>query len=147
MNTNITNEQLKLRDYCMTAEYAARVHALEEDGLTTSDAQGVADAEFITRYRNNCFLEWSDLWAAMKVAQRTGTVGAWIPTTEKMFSEMLECVPPRAVGHQSFMVGEADHEKPEGTIYAAFKRVGALYFAKYMTLDAFIQEMKEVLYD
>jgi hypothetical protein len=31
-------------------EYQKRVQELEDQGLTTSDAQGVADAEFITKY-------------------------------------------------------------------------------------------------
>jgi len=32
-------------------EYSKRVRELEEEGLDTSDAQGCADAEFITQYR------------------------------------------------------------------------------------------------
>lgn len=44
-------ETLALYDYWKTKESDDRVIELEGEGLTTSDAQGVADAEFLTKWR------------------------------------------------------------------------------------------------
>ena len=51
-------------------------------------------------------LEWSPLWEAMKADK-----SAWIPTTESMYWEMLECLPPRAMRNGAFLVGEADQAR------------------------------------
>lgn len=81
----------------------------------------------------NTPLEWSDLWAAMKA-----TPDAWIPTTEEMFWEMLECVPPRAQFGGRFLVGEAERHNEHGdAVHACFKQVGTSHFAKYMTVQQF----------
>ena len=78
-------------------------------------------------------LEWAPLWDAMK-----STPGAWIPTTEAMYWEMLECVPPRAMTSGSFLVGEADHHNADGyAVYACFKKFSDDYNARYMTLAPF----------
>ncbi len=45
------DELRALHEYNCTQRYADRVVELENEGLTTSDAQGVADVEFLTAYR------------------------------------------------------------------------------------------------
>jgi hypothetical protein len=78
-------------------------------------------------------LEWQALWDAMEAAPE-----AWILTTEKMYWEMLECVPPRAQTRRAFLVGEALTDNAEGyPVYACFKKTGDDYHAKNMTLAEF----------
>ena len=75
-------------------------------------------------------LELSALWTAMDAAPE-----AWIPTTEAMYWEMLESVPPRAQKSCSFLVGEPKTHTDEGkAVHACFKKVGNAYFAKHMTV-------------
>jgi hypothetical protein len=82
-------------------------------------------------------LEWTPLWDAME-ANPTD----WIPTTEKMYWQMLEAVPPRAHSNGAFLVGEASHSNAEGrTMYAGFKKTGGQFFAKYLTIDQFKTEI------
>ena len=81
-------------------------------------------------------LEWQPLWDAME-ANPTD----WIPTTEKMYWQMLEAVPPRAHSNGAFLVGEASHSNAEGrTMYACFKQSGGQFYAKYLTIDQFKRE-------
>ena len=81
-------------------------------------------------------LEWQPLWDAME-ANPTN----WIPTTEKMYWQMLEAVPPRAHKNGAFLVGEASHSNAEGrTMYAGFRKTGGQFFAKYLTIDQFKRE-------
>lgn len=83
-------------------------------------------------------LEWQPLWDAMDANPTE-----WIPTTEKMYWEMLEVLPPRKQSRSAFLVGEATRHNAEGyPVYSCFKRVGDSFYAKSMTLDQF---MKEVL--
>jgi hypothetical protein len=78
-------------------------------------------------------LEWQALWDAMEAAP-----DAWIPTTEKMYWEMLECVPPRAQTRRAFLVGEALTDNAEGyPVYSCFAKTGDEYRAKNMTLKEF----------
>ena len=46
-------------------------------------------------------LEWQPLWDAMDARPTE-----WIETTEQMWWDMLECVPPRAQAGSRFLVGE-----------------------------------------
>lgn len=81
-------------------------------------------------------LEWQPLWDAMDAHPTE-----WIPTTEKMYWDMLEAVPPRAHSRGAFLVGEASHSNAEGrTMYAGFKKTGGQFFAKYLTIDQFKRE-------
>jgi hypothetical protein len=81
-------------------------------------------------------LEWTPLWDAMEANPTE-----WIPTTEKMYWQMLEAVPPRAHSNGAFLVGEASHSNAEGrTMYAGFKKTGGQFFAKYLTIDQFKRE-------
>jgi len=77
-------------------------------------------------------LEWGELWSAMDAAQTE-----WHPTTEGMFLEMLECVPPLAMAGGAFLVGEATRHNEQGeAVYACFSsRFGLM--ARYMTLREF----------
>lgn len=78
-------------------------------------------------------LEWAPLWAAMDA-----TPEAWIPTTEDMFYEMLECVPPRAQERGRFLVGEPLRHNEEGkAVHACFKQSGNDFFARNLTIEQF----------
>ncbi len=78
-------------------------------------------------------LEWQALWDAMEAEPNE-----WIPTTEHMFWEMLEVLPPRAQTGRAFLVGEPLRSNSEGyPVYACFKRMGNEYHAKNMTLKEF----------
>lgn len=78
-------------------------------------------------------LEWQPLWSAMDA-----TPEAWIPTTESMYWEMLECVPPRAQRQGSFLVGEPLRHNSEGkAVHACFKETKDGFFARNLTVDQF----------
>ena len=78
-------------------------------------------------------LEWQALWDAMEA-----NPSEWIPTTESMYWEMLEAVPPRAQKKTAFLVGEADHHNADGyPVYSCFKRAGDTFYAKNMTFKQF----------
>lgn len=78
-------------------------------------------------------LEWAPLWAAMDA-----TPEEWIPTTEDMFYEMLECVPPRAQERRRFLAGEPLRHNEEGkAVHACFKQSGNDFFARNLTVEQF----------
>ena len=78
-------------------------------------------------------LEWDALWNAMDASP-----DAWIPTTEEMHWHMLEALPPRAIKHDRFLVGEALRHTEQGdAVHACFKRVGTEHFAKNLTVAQF----------
>lgn len=78
-------------------------------------------------------LEWSALWEAMDAKP-----DEWIETTEAMYWQMLECLPPRAQAGGRFLVGEAKTHNQDGkAVHACFRRVGTDYFAKHMTVSEF----------
>ena len=82
-------------------------------------------------------LEWKDLWDAMDANPEQ-----WIPTTESMYWEMMEVLPPRKQSRSAFLVGEATYHNAEGyPVYSCFKRVGDDFYAKNMTFDQFNQEV------
>jgi hypothetical protein len=96
----------------------------------SSDAQALADE------LNNCMrgpVVWQALWDAMKTAP-----GAWIETTEAMYWEMLGCMPPERMAGGKFLVGEpADHNERGEAVYACFKKLGARFYARYLTVSQF----------
>jgi hypothetical protein len=76
---------------------------------------------------------WNELWDAMKE-----TPSAWVETTEEMYWEMLEVVPPVRMDNQKFLVGEAHHDNEQGeAVYACFKKSGIRFFARYLTISQF----------
>ena len=78
-------------------------------------------------------LEWSPLWDAMKAAP-----SEWFTTTESMYWDMLEAVPPAAMSNGAFLVGEAERHNEQGeAVYACFKKRGETFTARYMTLREF----------
>jgi hypothetical protein len=78
-------------------------------------------------------LEWADLWAAMDAKP-----SEWIPTTEGMYWQMLEVLPPRAQRGRAFLVGEANNTNADGyPVYACFNKLGDDYFARNLTLEQF----------
>ena len=81
-------------------------------------------------------LEWQELWDAMDASPNE-----WIPTTEAMYWEMLEVLPPRKMLGRNFLVGEATRSNSEGeAVYAAFTKFGDTYKAKHLTLREFMAE-------
>lgn len=77
-------------------------------------------------------LEWQALWDAMKAAPE-----AWIPTTENMWWQMLEVLPPRAQTRGAFLVGEASRHVDGVAVYTCLKHSGGEYFAKDLTVKQF----------
>ena len=76
---------------------------------------------------------WQELWDAMKAAPT-----AWIETTEAMYSEMLEVLPPVAMTRRHFLVGEAESHNERGeAVYACFKKIGDRYYARHLTIAQF----------
>jgi len=85
---------------------------------------------------NNKALEWEALWAAMDA-----TPDAWIPTTENMYWQMLEVLPPRKMLGTNFLVGEALRSNSQGEeVYSCFSKCGNTYKAKNLTVAEFIFE-------
>jgi hypothetical protein len=77
--------------------------------------------------------EWAALWDEMKK-----NPAAWIETTEDMYWQMLECLPPREMNGGRFLVGEADsHNKKGEAVYASFRKHNGQFFAKYETIKQF----------
>ena len=78
-------------------------------------------------------VEWDALWAAMRK-----TPSAWIETTEKMYWDMLEVLPPVRMDGRKFLVGEADHHNDAGeAVYACFKKIGSKFFARYLSIGQY----------
>jgi hypothetical protein len=63
----------------------------------------------------------------------------WIETTEAMYWEMLECVPPRAMAGGRFLVGEAKTHNEHGqAVHACFdERADGRFFARHLTVAQF----------
>jgi hypothetical protein len=82
-------------------------------------------------------LEWAPLWAAMDAKPLE-----WIKTTEAMYSEMLECLPPRAQTSSAFLVGEPLRHNEQGkAVHACFRQSGDDYFARNLTVEQFYSEV------
>lgn len=64
---------------------------------------------------------------------------AWIETTAAMYDEMLNALPPRAMGAGAFLVGEPYTYNNNGeAVYACFAQVGRDRFkARYLTVREF----------
>lgn len=80
-------------------------------------------------------LVWKELWDAMDQ-----TPYPWVLTTQEMFEEMLNILPPRNMGAGAFLVGEPQRHNDQGEgVYACFAQVagGSLYQARYMTNQEF----------
>ncbi len=80
-------------------------------------------------------LEWQPLWDAM-----AATPDAWVSTTENMYWQMLEVLPPRAQTRGAFLVGEASRHVNGEAVYSCFKQTGGEYFAKDMTFKQFKEQ-------
>lgn len=81
-------------------------------------------------------LVWAELWAAMDA-----NPDQWIETTEAMYWEMLEVLPPQKMLGENFMVGEPLRHNAEGeAVHACFTKFGETYKAKNMTLKEFMAE-------
>jgi hypothetical protein len=81
-------------------------------------------------------LEWQPLWDAMDA-----NPNEWIPTTEKMYWDMLGSFAPRKTIGQNFLVGEALRSNGNGeAVYSCFTKFGDTYKAKNMTVNEFMAE-------
>ncbi len=81
-------------------------------------------------------LEWQALWDAMDA-----NPNAWIPTTKKMYWEMLEVLPPAKMIGANFLVGEALRHNDAGeAVYSCFTKFGDTYKAKNLTVAEFMRE-------
>jgi hypothetical protein len=82
-------------------------------------------------------LVWKPLWDAMR-----SSPAAWIPTTEEMYWDMLEALPPLCMSRGAFLMSEADHTNANNDeVYACFSRKSDEYFARYMTKQEFVNEV------
>ena len=73
---------------------------------------------------------WGELWDALQE-----TPAKWVETTEEMYWEMLEALPPKRQDAQKFLVGEAHHTDAHGVdVHACFKEHNGRFFARYATL-------------
>ena len=85
-------------------------------------------------------LVWAELWAAMDA-----NPDQWIETTEEMYWEMLEVLPPRSSIGRNFLVGEALRDNSEGfPIYSCFTKSGDTYKAKNLTYKEFMDEFGHI---
>jgi hypothetical protein len=81
-------------------------------------------------------LEWKELWDAMDA-----NPDQWILTTEKMYWDMLEVLPPRKMLGENFLVGEANNHNAAGeAVYSCFTKFGDTYKAKHLTVREFMLE-------
>jgi hypothetical protein len=82
-------------------------------------------------------LEWKPLFDAVDLdymARRD----IWRPTTEAMYWNQLEVVPPAAMKNGAFLVGEASDHNAEGlAVYACFRQRGDTYECRRMTRPQF----------
>jgi hypothetical protein len=82
-------------------------------------------------------LVWKPLWDAMR-----STPDAWIPTTEEMYWDMLEALPPLRMRGGAFLMSEADHSDESGhPVYACFLKHQGHYLARYMNCLEFDEEL------
>jgi hypothetical protein len=77
-------------------------------------------------------LEWAALWAAMDASPQE-----WIPTTESMFWELLEVVPPRCQVQGAYLVGEPLRHVDGHAVHACFKQTKDGFFARNLTVEQF----------
>lgn len=80
-------------------------------------------------------LEWAALWDAMLASPER-----WQRSTPAMFDEMLNVLPPVAMGGGAFLAGEPNHHNAEGAaVYACFYAHAGIVEARYMTRAEFSQ--------
>ena len=82
-------------------------------------------------------LEWNELWEVMRAKP-----DEWIDTTENMYINQLEAVPPRIQIRGAFLCGEPYTHNREGkAVYVAFRSIQGMVQAKYMTFEQFRREV------
>lgn len=99
--------------------------------------------------------EWQELWDAMELQFCGRILGEdewfakpegdnhWTPTTEYMWNNQLNSLPPRATGGGAFLVGEAWNHTSGAVneaIYACFACINGKFYARYLTLKMFRAE-------
>jgi hypothetical protein len=72
----------------------------------------------------------------------------WVPTTEKMYYEMLGVLPPASWGNDAFQVGEpSDHRNGQAT-FASFRIIDGQFFTatESLTFREFKAEVENAVY-
>ena len=83
-----------------------------------------------------------DLWDAMRAAYEAGN-GQWVETTERVYDEQLNVLPPRAWIGPSFAVGEEYCHNEYGlAVWPTFTHRDGRYFGRYATLTDFRADAK-----
>jgi hypothetical protein len=120
----------KFIDGTDATEYQAMIAPLiHEVADTVSETE---EAEVIRQHKNRP-LVWAELWAAMEAKP-----DAWIPTTEEMYWEMLEALPPAGWIGGAFLVGEPHHHDADGyAVFACFRQQGKLFHARHLNKPQF----------
>ena len=89
--------------------------------------------EFAMTTLDQAPVEWDELWSTMQKIPHS-----WIPTTESMYEDMLDVLPPVAMANGGFLVGEPDHHNSKDEpVYACFMRSGDYFKAQYLTVRQF----------
>lgn len=82
-------------------------------------------------------LEWKALFDAMRANHDAGRI-EWVETTEAMYREMLNVLPPARQVPGGFLVGEPwTHDDKGRAVAAAFTLRAGRYEACYMTAADF----------
>lgn len=123
-------------DACATWDVDAQAWSITTtyDNTDCSTCGGECSIE----WRPAIELEHAALWDAMKAQP-----DKWHPTTRAMYDEMLEVLPPAAMGPawqgSPFLVGEPYTHDSEGrAVYACFmESMNEVCLATYMTLEQF----------
>jgi hypothetical protein len=79
-------------------------------------------------------LTWQPLWDAMEENPEK-----WVLTTENMYFDMLQVLPPRKMLGESFLVGEPLRHVNGEAVYACFTKLGDVYRAKNLTVREFLE--------
>lgn len=89
--------------------------------------------EFAMTTLDQAPIEWDDLWSTMRKIP-----DSWIPTTQSMYWDMLEVLPPAAMSNSGFLVGEPNHHNSnDEPVYACFMQNGNSFKAQYLTVREF----------
>lgn len=83
---------------------------------------------------NDTPLTWQPLWDAMEANPEK-----WVLTTENMFFDMLQVLPPRKMLGAIFLVGEPLKHVNGEAVHACFTRKDGAHWAKNMTVREFLE--------
>jgi hypothetical protein len=128
-----TTERTDMKDWDQQREkYMGKRTMMSGDGTCSLLIEGLSFV--IVDDTPQTPLEWSSLWSAMQ-ANYNAKSDAWTLTTETMFDDMLNVLPPLAMRNGAFLLCEANHHNSDGyPVYAAFRQLpGNVFQSRYMT--------------